>query len=180
MDRYRAALIFVTGVNLFALIRLVTARVPRRLPVLFAFLLYQLIQNLLGLLMSATSRRYQDLYTFTEPLNWVLYLFVIWEMYRRAFSGFPGIASIARWACYISAGVASLIGIIVAALSQSNPLDARFSYVELWEKCTCFALAAFILLMIFLLSRYPVQLGWNEALSIVTFTVYFFGNFAAL
>ncbi len=180
MDPYRATLILVTGINLFAATRLIAAGVARTQPWLLGFLLYQLAQNLLGLSMSVTSRLYQTLYTFSEPLNWVLYLVVIWEMYRLAFSGYPGIASIARWACYASAGIATVIGIIIAAAAPQTALSAKFSYVASWEKCTCFALAAFILLMVFLLSRYPIKMGWNEAISIFTFTVYFFGNFAAL
>ncbi len=181
---YFAALVVTTVLNLFAVVRMIGFRVYRKLPIMVVFLGFQLAQFvfLIVTTRSMQSRIYQQVYDVTEPLNWLLYVMIVREMYTRVFSEYPGIASLARWSTYTAAGLAALLCL---ALGKISPVEhwqgARvFSYIETWERFVSFALAAFIVMMLFLLSRYPIKLDFNIASSIVVFTIYFAGSFAFL
>ncbi len=180
MDPYRVALILVTLTVCFAVARLLVLRVPRDLPVLFSFLLYQLLQYSLAIVLRPGTKSYEYFYIVAEPVNWIFFIFAIREMYDRVFAEFPGIASTARAAVNISLGCALGISFVMVYLTPANPLDAAYTYVVFWEKCMCFALAAFIVFMIFVLSRYPLKVRRNEVVSISLFALLFVGNFLTL
>ncbi len=184
MISYHDALILTSILNLFAVCRMLLFRVQRRLPFLVTFLSFQLAQvaGVLFLGKSVDSKLYEQVYEFAEPLNWVLYLLIVREMYQRAFADYPGISSFARWSSYASGAVALVMAVVVAILSpiQHWPHSKIFVYVEQWEKFVSFALSAFILFMIFLLSRYPIKLDFNVAASIIIFAIYFAGSFLFL
>ena len=184
MNIYFAALVVSIALNLFALCRMLVFRMQRKLFFLVAFLLFQFAQSLTLLFMthSLQSRAYQEVYEVTEPLNWLLYILIVREMYGQAFSKYPGISSLVRWAAYSAAALAILLCVALALVSPSQnwPHVQIFAYVEFWEKFVSFALAAFIILMVFLVSRYPIPLDYNVVASIAIFAIYFFGSFIFL
>ena len=184
MKMYITALVLTSALNLFALSRMLHFRMQKKLSFLIAFLMFQLAQSVAVILMtrSLQSTAYQELYEVTEPLNWVLYILVVREMYSRAFAKYPGISSLARWAAYASAALAVVLcaGLAVVSPIQNWPHQQIFASIAIWEKFVSFALAAFIALMVFLVSRYPIGLDFNTVSSISIFAIYFFGSFIFL
>ncbi len=182
MEHYFSALLVVTTINAVTVVLLLRRRVQNSLPWLVSFLVYQFLQSLGELFVPAGSKTYERLYTFTEPLNWIFYIFLIREMYRMAFAHYPGLASVGRWAAYSSFGLAVLLSVIMVAMSPEYQINQRLvlGYVIYWERCACFALAVFVLFMAYILYRYPVKLNTSVAADIAIFTVYFLGIFASL
>jgi hypothetical protein len=184
MSFYFATLILTFLLNLFAVWRMFVFRMHRKLPFLVSFLVFQCLQyaTLLVLTRSPQSRAYETIYEFTEPVNWIFYILIVHEMYSGAFAGFPGIASFARWASYASASLALLLcfGLMLISPVRHTPGARIFSYIELWERFVSFALLAFIVLFIFLLSRYPIKVDSSVAASLAIFTAYFAGSFVFL
>jgi hypothetical protein len=184
MKIYIEALVLTSALNLFALSRMLFFRMQKKLFFLIAFLMFQLAQSVavIFLTRSVQSTAYQELYEVTEPLNWILYILVVREMYGRAFAGYPGISSLARWAAYASAALAVIlcVGLAIVSPIQNWPHQQIFASIAIWEKFVSFALAAFIALMVFIVSRYPIGLDFNMVSSITIFAIYFFGSFIFL
>jgi len=179
----RLALILATTCSAFALIRLFAIGVWRSLPLLYIFLIFQLGQNAFSLVTSPYSIVYSYFYVLSEPLNWILTIAMVWEMYRKAFAGYPGISGLARWMAYASAGLAIILcAALVLRVGPGMFVRRQYvsQYVSFWEQCVFFTLSAFIFLMMFLLSRYPIQLQYNLVIYIIVFAVNFFGGFLLL
>ena len=184
MDLYIKALVFTSVFNLFAIWRLASHRLRRDLPMLLVFLVFQFAQTA-ALTISTRdpkSSGYQTIYEVTEPLNWILYILIVREMYNLVFASYPGISSVARWATYASAAVSVLLCIFLSFYSplREGGHPQFFGYIAYWERCVAFFLGVFIVLMVFLLARYPLKVEFNVVSSIVIFTVYFAGVFVLM
>lgn len=180
MTPYRLAAIFLLATAAFALIRFLVLAVFRTHPALFAFLGFQACQAALIVGVTPRSHVYSNLYVLIEPVNWIFYFLVVRELYDRVFAAFPGIRGSARFYVNVCTGLALVVSWIMVSVAPPSPLGAAFTYVLFWGKFTSFALAVFILTMIFLVSRYPVEIARNEAVSIVLLTCMFFGDFLVL
>lgn len=94
------------------------------------------------------SRGYYWVWVITEPVQWVLYILVVLELYGLVFRNYKGIASLGRWA--ILAGL--VISVLVAALTL--PLDLNSAeplpllrYVLIVDRGVTSSLALFLILM---------------------------------
>jgi len=179
MSPHGIALILTVSANAFAVLGLLARKAHKTFPLLVAYLVVLLVQNTLGTLLPPYTKMYEWLYNVTEPIIILASIFVVRELYRAAFAGYPGISSLARWSTYAAALLAILLCAVMILATRANIVhDFVTGYVVLWERCVAFSLAVFISLMIFLLSRYPIDVPFSLAANIVIFTIFFCGTFA--
>jgi hypothetical protein len=102
---------------------------------------------------------------------------VVVELCRLVLTGHRGIYSLLRWAMFASVIIA--VGIsILSLLPKIQPrmnLDTRV--LGFWfatQRGLDFALAIFLLLILFVLSRYPMRLSRNVLLHAALYTIFFF------
>jgi hypothetical protein len=182
MDPYAAAVIVTGLANAFAICRALYLRVQQTFPWVIVLLGYQLCQLVVLGALSPRSRVYLHLYVLSEPLVSVFAILVVREMYQRAFAGYPGISSLARWATRAAGAAAIVICAVMLAITPPTELSPRviYRYASVWEECVLFMLSVFILIMVVILWRYPIRVESNLAANIAIFTIFFFGTAALL
>lgn len=160
--------------------RLLTAGLWRNYPVFFWYFVFRIFNTLWPLVISDNwTSQYEDLWIVTEPISWIFHVLVVVELSRLVLNRHKGIYSLLRWAMYGS--VALAIGISVVALlpkiQPSQSPDTRL--LGFWfaaARGVDLALAVFLLMILFFLSRYPVRLNRNILVHTALFTIFFFGG----
>ena len=173
-----AALILTAVLESLAVARFFAVGAHRSSPVLVSFLSFKLAQTMFGAIFPANSYIYQNLYNLSEPIVVVFTMLVVRELHSQAFADYPGISSLTRWNAYLAAGLALVLSVAMIAATRSQISYQDFTgYVLLWERCVSFSLVAFIVLMIYMLSRYPIRIPRNLASNIAIFSAFFSGTF---
>jgi hypothetical protein len=160
-------------------VRMRRSGLHRRYRFLFAYLLFQVPYSIPPATMSLGSRGYFWFWLISEPINWMFEILVVRELCGLVLERYRGLCSLGRWSMYggvaLSAAIslATLLPRIPSAVTRRSML---LSYYFGGDRGVNLALAIFLLLMMFLASRYPVPLNRNVVLNAVMFTVLFFGN----
>jgi hypothetical protein len=112
----------------------------------------------------ANSQVYRQIWTFTAPVTWLMYVLVVLELYRLALKHYQGIYSVGRW--FFFAAVA--VGVIVSGLSVmlstvagtliKHPL---LYYFALIERGVMTGLGLFLLLLLGVVAWFPVPVSRN-------------------
>lgn len=159
--------------------RLFATGLWRHYPLFFAYFVFRVPNTVWPLFMKNDTFTYERTWIETEPITWIFHILVVVELCRLVLKRHRGIYSLLRWAMYGSLAIA--IGISIAALLPKIKLrpDMTTRLVGFWyatNRGIDFALAIFILLILFVLSRYPVQLNRNTLVHATLYTVFFFGG----
>jgi hypothetical protein len=114
----------------------------------------------------------------TSPIVWSFYVLVVWELYGLILKRHPGIATLGRWAMYVSIAISVTISILsllprFAAASQKSKVIGYFYGAE---RGVTLSLALLLLLMLLFLSLYPVPLGRNVLIHATLYSLFFLGN----
>jgi hypothetical protein len=149
----------------------------KRYPVFFWYFVFRIANTAWPLLIPNGSGAYEPFWILTEPVSWTFHILVVVELCRLVLTGHRGIYSLLRWA--MSASVIIAVGIsILSLLPKIQPrmnLDTRV--LGFWfatQRGLDFALAIFLLLILFVLSRYPMRLSRNVLLHAALYTIFFF------
>ena len=160
----------ILGVRLFAL------GLHRRYRVFFYYLIFATLR--LGVFASIPqgSNAYQKIWVLTEPLEWLLYVLVVLEIYALVLQDYRGLSTVGRWVLVAAVVVALLAsGISLMAPSQSTQSHLmRYYYVA--ERAVYFSLVVFLLSILGLLMQYPITLSRNIVVHSMVFSVYFLCN----
>ncbi|MGI8990253.1 MAG: hypothetical protein ACR2I2_11825 [Bryobacteraceae bacterium] len=141
----------------------------------FMFLVAQFGQAFILFFLNIASPMYFWVYVCTQPVLWVLYILIVRELYSLIFKNYQGIYTLGRWAMYaawtISIGVSALS---LIATSRSRPrVASNLYYIETTERGVVFSLILFIPLVLFLLSRYPINLHRNIVVHCALYSLLF-------
>lgn len=159
----------------------------RKYQLFFAYFVFRIFNTLWPLILPSlaahlhvkASHLYEDLWIITEPISWIFHILVVVELCRLVLAGHKGIYSLLRWAMYGSVALAICISML-ALLPKLRPTDHMDTkLLGIWfatARGIDFALAIFLLLILFFLSRYPVRLNRNILLHSALFTIFFFGG----
>jgi hypothetical protein len=135
------------------------------------------VYNLLAGGLSPRSITYFWFYVAMTPLESAAGIFAIRELIALIFSNYPGIRTVGRWALY--AGIGLSFGTSLALtrfFSYSGPQPRSkwaLYYVETAQRSIIFSLAIAMLAILFVLSKYPLNLGRNTYLSGAFFSAIF-------
>jgi hypothetical protein len=128
-----------------------------------------------------TSKLYFRIYEVAAPVSWVLYLFVARNLYQKIFKYYRGIAAVGRWSLY--AGLfcvcAAAIGSVV--FSQGRFSSSRtFTMITMIDRCLLFGLSLFLLILVSVMSRYPISIQRNIGIHSLLFSLILFSQSISL
>ena len=143
-----------------------------------AYLLFDSIRSIAGWFFSPGSTFYKNLWTFTEPVIWVLYVLVVLELSSLTFKEYRGIQALGRWTVYGSLIVSvflSTITVLPTWIHSGEPAISlqRFLMVE---RGIDSALVLLLLLLLAFLVVFPIQLSKNVMTHAVLYSVFFLSN----
>jgi hypothetical protein len=151
----------------------------RQYRVFFAYILFRVPFSSFVLLADVRSPGYFYVWVLTEPLTWLFYICVVLEFCRLVLTRHKGLYTMGKWAIYIGMAISVALSVLslLPRFKVAMPQRSRvMNYVLATDRGVTFCLAIFLLLMLFLLSRYPVPLSRNLILHAALYTVFFLSN----
>lgn len=156
----------------------------RRYRVFFAYFIFRAAMAALPLVVSVGSPRYFFVWIFTAPINLMFYVWVVLELCALVLARHQGLYTLGKWAMYAGMAISVTLSILsLLASFKSAPAQRSLSlsksimqYFVAADRGVTFCLAIFLILMLLLLSRYPVPLSRNVVLHAAIYTVFFFGH----
>jgi hypothetical protein len=178
-----ALVLFFEWVSLLAAgltaLKLFRSELYRRYRFFFVYLVSLVPYDICLLVLDVHSGLYQEFWTVTTPLFWILYVLVVFELCGLILEKHKGIYTLGRWAMYLGIAVAVILSLL-SLLPHITPATLQRSrimgYILATERGVDFSLAIFILLILLFLSRYPVLLSRNVVVHSVVFSLFFLSN----
>jgi len=156
----------------------------RRYPVFFAYFIFRFISAIWAICFDVRSNTYFFFYIFSQPVNWIFYVWVVLEMCAQVLKRHRGIYTLGKWA--MSAGMTASVTISLLSMFakfQAAPPQKSVSlntsiinYTYAADRGVTLCMAIFLILMLLLLTRYPVPLSRNVVLNAATYTLFFISN----
>jgi hypothetical protein len=158
-------------------VRMFAAGLDRRYRLFFLFLVFETVRSGVFISLSQASGAYQKVWVLTEPVEWLLYVSVVLEIFARVLEDYKGLSTVGRWALIAAVVVAlsaSAISLMVPSQFTTQSHLMRYYYVA--ERAVYFSLVAFLVSMLAFLTRYPITLSRNIVVHCIVFSVYFLCN----
>lgn len=164
--------------------RVISLRLRKEFPALLGYLLFLAAENFLLAVLDRNSRPYFWAYVVLVPLEHLVCIFVVRDLLNLIFTNYPGIRTIGKWAMYAGIAVSFIVSAVATnyfwyAGSQGRRKWGLF-YIEIAQRAIVITLVIVILLILFALSRYPLQLSRNVYISFGFFSVMFLSDAARL
>jgi hypothetical protein len=126
------------------------------------------------------THQYYVIWYFTEPLLWISYVLVVFELYTLVLKKYPGIYSLSRWFFFAAVATASIVTALtvmptVGAEPSNSRQPLRYLYV-LIERANNTSLAIFLLLLLVFVTWFSVPLSRNLLTHCSIYSGYFFVN----
>jgi len=158
-------------------VRMFAAGLHRRYRWFFLFLVFETVRSGVFISLSQASDAYQKFWVVTEPIEWLLYVSVVLEIFARVLADYRGLATVGRWALIAAVVVAlAASALSLMAPSQFTTQSHLMRYYYVAERAVYFSLVAFLLSMLAFLTRYPITLSRNIVVHCMVFSVYFLCN----
>ena len=120
------------------------------------------------------SALYMQVWIITEPIRWILFILLVLELYSLILERHRGLYSAGRWALSAAMAVAMLVSLIsLVPATGSGTLSRLYAFYMLTERGLLASLVVFLLLLLWFLSRYPVELSRNVLVHSATYALYF-------
>jgi len=157
-------------------IKLFTTGLYKKYPFFFIYFVLRVPASIWPMVLDIRSDAYFYTYVCMLPINMAFYVLLVTELYRLVLGPYKGLQSVGRWAM-----TASLVGAvtisILTLIPKITPSMAQRSkmmgVVVVSERGVYTALAVFILLLLALLSRYPIQLPRNVRVHAIIYSIFF-------
>jgi hypothetical protein len=160
-------------------IKLFRSGLYRRYRVFFWYFVFRVPNGIWPLVFPTRSAQYFWLYVITLPLDWVFYILVVRELVGLVLAEYKGLYTLGRWAMYFSLAVSVTLSIVSLLVPRFTTTPQRSRGIYLFiatDRGVTFCLAVFLVLMLFLVSRYPVSLGRNVVVHTALYTIFFLSN----
>ena len=172
-------LLSVQGVALVVLcVRLWFAGLHKVYVYFFGYLVLELLQILIPVLMPVESRVYRDAFVISEVMIVGCYALIVLELYSIILRDLSGIASVSRRYIKVVLGLAILLSLL--PLSVEKPPQALTAYLFIFERPVVSSLVVFLLLIAGFLVYYPVPLSRNAIVYLLGYAVLFLTHAATL
>jgi hypothetical protein len=127
-----------------------------------------------------TDPAYFQIWVATQPLLWLSYALIVYELYSLVLLHYPGLRSLGRWFFFIAVGVA--LGIALLASLPALGASARpgrpqimYSYV-FTEGILTGSLAILLFLLLALMTWFTVPMSRNLLIHCTVYSAYFFAQ----
>jgi len=169
--------------SILTAVRLFRTGLYRRYPFFFLYFVLRIPNSLWPLFLDTSSNTYLHVWVFTEPVFVVLYVLMVFELYRLVLEKYEGLYTLGRWAMYlfgtISLGVSALT--LIPRIRPTAPQSSKIlGYFFAIERGVDFSLAIFLILLLFFLALFPVKLSRNVRVHAIIYPVFFLSNTLAL
>ncbi len=178
-----ALVLFLQAVSLLGsgltAIKLFRSGLYRRYRVFFWYFVLRIVDGIWPLVLPLKSHVYFWLYVITVPVNWVFYILVVRELVGLVLEKYKGLYTLGRWAMYFSLAVSVTLSILsfLPRFTPTTPQRSKgIGLLVATDRGVTFCLAIFLVLMLFLVSRYPVSLGRNVVVHTALYTTFFLSN----
>jgi hypothetical protein len=173
------ALACATTVCLF---RLFSLRLLSVYPALSYFFLLQVALTAASSITGLKSDEYESIYLGLLIPEWIIYGLMLREIYAAIFSDYPGIAVLGRWSVYGALFGTALVAIVstTAGRTVSGLQGTLLPFVESAAHCFTFGFSLLILIILVVISRYPIHLQKNVFINAVLFGAVMFGEAGGL
>ncbi len=111
-----------------------------------------------------------------EPVVLGFYVLMVSELYRLVLAKYRGLYTLGRWAMYLAMTVAVVISALslIPRISPSMPQRSKvMAYVIAADRGISTALLIFIVVLLLVLSRYPLRLSRNVRNYVLIYSVFF-------
>lgn len=177
MDWHIVRELVQSAAALVALARLAYLNLAKQFRALAWYLSLLFVSNLLAGVLSVTSVAYFWYYVALNPLESAAGIFAVCELIALIFANYPGIRTLGRWALYAAIGAAMVASLALTRLfSYSGPHPRSqwgLLYLVMAKRSIVLALVIAIIAILFVLSKYPLNLGRNTYLSCAFFSAMF-------
>src|SRR5580692_6269657 len=72
---------------------------------------------------SPRTHGYYEIWVATEPILWVSYILVVYELYSLVLKKYQGIYSLSRWFLFAAVAVSSIVALLSVMSTTSNALS---------------------------------------------------------
>ncbi|MBV9768384.1 MAG: hypothetical protein JOZ32_02330 [Bryobacterales bacterium] len=152
-------------------VRMWVAKLHRVYLYFFGYVLVELCQALVPMLVPVESLLYRDLYVVSQGLIMMFYALVVFELYSKVLKDLEGLAKLARRYIRIALGLAILIAVLPVRL-EKNPAKMT-GYLFAFERTVMSLLVIFVLFIILFLAYYPLPLARNVIIYLAGYVVSF-------
>ncbi len=158
------------------LVRIAWTRLYRRYPLFTGLLAVQLAQELILLPFASNRNVYALIFFISEPVVWLFYYLVLFELFAVALKDYPGIAFLTRWALRIVLPLALAFSLLllIPDLNGSHPAQYPILHVfQVAHRTVVLTALVWLSLLIALIVRYPIALSRNAIVYSAGYAVYF-------
>jgi len=159
--------------------KLLKTHLYRRYRVLFWYFAFRAVNGVWPLFLHVKSDLYFYFWVFTLPINLLFYIWVVLELCGLVLERHRGLYTLGRWAMYFGMAVSITLSVLslLPRITPATPQRSRIMfYFMATDRGVTFCMALFLILMLFLLSRYPVTLNRNVVLHATIYSVFFLSN----
>lgn len=158
--------------------RMYSAGLYRKYRVFFAYLIFWVCRSVVLLNINLKSVLYAKVWIVTEPILWLFYILLVLELYSLVLENHKGIYSLGRWSLYGALGVSLLISTLIFIPPSGGPYarSVVLPYLFLFERGLFCSLVVFLIIVVFLLTRYPIPLSRNVIIHSIVYSVFFLCN----
>jgi hypothetical protein len=144
----------------------------------FAYMVLSLVRSVILYQFNPLKETYYQIWVFTQPLLWLLFVLVVSELYSLVLRQYPGIYSVSRWFFFGAVTLSAVISAATVFITMAGP-PARHPmlyYSALVERGVVTSLAVFLLLLLALVAGFSVPLSRNLLTHFWVYSAYFFSN----
>jgi hypothetical protein len=164
--------------SLALVIRFLLLKLAHNYRFFLAYLLFDSIRSIAGWFFSPGSTFYKNLWTFTEPVIWILYVLVVLELCSLTLKEYRGIQVLGRWTVYGSLIVSVFLSTITVLPTWVHSREPAISLQRflMVERGIDSALVFLLLLLLAFLVFFPIQLTKNVMTHAVLYSIFFLSN----
>jgi hypothetical protein len=179
---FNSLLQYVIGILcLLTCLKLWKTGLERRYRGLFTFVVFYLFTSICVLFFADNSNSvaYIRYWEITQPMSWVLSVWVVLELYSLVLEPYSGLATFGRWVQYAGFTLSTLASLLAmmpqirAGAGRANPVLIYYYAIERGVDCGMLVFLVFILAW---LTQYPVPLSRNLVVHSFVYTALFFSN----
>jgi hypothetical protein len=162
--------------------RLLRLSLAKKQPALLTFLLSTAVFYVALASFPQASAAYFWVYLVSLVLSWVVSIYVVREMFELALVDYPGIRTAGRWTMYGATGISVIVSLAVSVLFGKGGYRGHSGlfYLESVNRSVLFTLAAIVVSILVVLSRYPLHLHRNTYVSTSFFSAVFLSEAAEM
>jgi hypothetical protein len=157
--------------------RLIQLELTTEAPAFTGYLTLQALFCFVFAVLDWNSALYFWTYIGFIPLECLLSILAVRELFALVFKNYLGIRTVGRWSMYAAVASAAAVSVILTKLLWEAGAQGRshshMFYWQVTQRSIVFTLAVVIITILFVLSKYPLRLGRNMWVSSAFFGLLF-------